>query len=185
MSVLKRALVTMAAAGAASSLMLAAASGAYAQTTTKTPTPFISHFNAVTTGPSTVPANGDVNPYGTAVVPRSEGLLQKGDVLVSNFNNSNNVQGTGTTIVEVSPSGVVTQFAQINAASLPGSCPGGVGLTTAKLPINDAGVLVVVCADAADAAASSKLLAVPAAAIVTMARLSTLMISRSFSPVSD
>jgi hypothetical protein len=50
--------------------MLAAASGAYAQTTTKTPTPFIGNFNTVTTGPSTVPANGDVNPYGTAVVPR-------------------------------------------------------------------------------------------------------------------
>jgi len=142
MSALKRAMVTMAAAGAASSLLLAAASGAYAQTTTKTPTPFISHFNTVTVGPSTVPANGDVNPYGTVVVPRSEGLLQKGDVLVSNFNDSNNVQGTGTTIVQVSPSGAVTQFAQINAASLPGSCPGGVGLTTALTVLSSGWVIV-------------------------------------------
>jgi hypothetical protein len=142
MSVLKRAMVTMAAAGAAGSLLLAAASGAYAQTTTKTPTPFIDHFNTVTTGPSTVPTNGDVNPYGTAVVPRSAGLLQKGSVLVSNFNDSNNVQGTGTTIVQVSPSGAVTQFAQINAASLPGSCPGGVGLTTALTVLSSGWVIV-------------------------------------------
>jgi hypothetical protein len=142
MSVLKRAMVTMAAAGAASSLLLAAAAGASAQTRTKTPTPFISHFSSVTTGPSTVPANGDVNPYGTAVVPRSEGLLQKGSVLVSNFNDSNNTQGTGTTIVQVSPSGAVTQFAQINAASLPGSCPGGVGLTTALSVLSSGWVIV-------------------------------------------
>jgi hypothetical protein len=142
MSVLKRAFVTMAAAGAASALLLAAASGAYAQTTTKTPAPFIGNFAVVTTGPSTVPANGDVNPYGTAVVPRSQGLLKKGDVLVSNFNNSNNAQGTGTTIVEVSPTGAVSQFALINAASLPGACPGGVGLTTALTVLSSGWVIV-------------------------------------------
>jgi hypothetical protein len=142
MSVLKRAMLTMAAAGAASSLLLAAASGAYAQTAARTPASFIGNFNTVTTGPSTVPANGDVNPYGTAVVPRSEGLLQKGSVLVSNFNDSNNVQGTGTTIVQVAPSGAVTQFAQINAASLPGSCPGGVGLTTALTVLSSGWVIV-------------------------------------------
>src|SRR5215475_15967387 len=54
---------------------------------------------------STVPANGDVNPYGVAVVPTSTGSLVKGDVLVSNFNNSGNLQGTGTTIVQISPGG--------------------------------------------------------------------------------
>jgi hypothetical protein len=80
---------------------------------------------------STVPANGDVNPYGVAVVPASTGSLVKGDVLVSNFNNSQNLQGTGTTIVQVSPGGQQTVFAQIGASSLPGPCPGGVGLTTA------------------------------------------------------
>jgi hypothetical protein len=55
---------------------------------------------------STVPANGDVNPYGVAFVPRSfppGGLLRGGDVIVSNFNNSANLQGTGTTIVRVNP----------------------------------------------------------------------------------
>src|ERR1022692_876 len=53
---------------------------------------------------STVPANGDVNPYGVAVVPRTlEGttLIQPGDILVSNFNNAQNLQGTGTTIVRI------------------------------------------------------------------------------------
>ena len=54
---------------------------------------------------STMPPNGDVNPYGVAYVPRgipTGGVLQGGDVLVSNFNNALNLQGTGTTIVRVS-----------------------------------------------------------------------------------
>ena len=52
---------------------------------------------------STVPANGDVNPYGVAFVPfgfPQGGLLKPGDILVSNFNNNQNLQGTGTTIVK-------------------------------------------------------------------------------------
>src|SRR2546429_7348052 len=92
---------------------------------------FIGPFTHNDTITSTVPGNGDVNPYGVAVVPTSTGSLVKGDVLVSNFNNSANEQGTGTTIVQVSPGGRRTLFAQINASSLPGPCPGGVGLTTA------------------------------------------------------
>ncbi|MHB8727346.1 MAG: NHL repeat-containing protein [Casimicrobiaceae bacterium] len=80
---------------------------------------------------STVPKNGDVNPYGMALVQRSTGRLVVGDVLVSNFNNAKNLQGTGTTIVEVSPAGSKALFATIDARSLPGACPGGVGLTTA------------------------------------------------------
>jgi len=80
---------------------------------------------------STVPANGDLNPYGVARVPVSTGALVEGNILVSNFNNSMNLQGTGTTIVQISPAGNASLFAQINASSLPGACPGGVGLTTA------------------------------------------------------
>jgi hypothetical protein len=57
---------------------------------------------------STVPANGDVNPYGVAFVPDSfntgAGPLKHGDVLVSNFNNVQNLQGTGTTIVRIAKS---------------------------------------------------------------------------------
>jgi hypothetical protein len=80
---------------------------------------------------STVPSNGDVNPYGLARVPQSKGSLVQGNLLVSNFNASSNFQGTGTTIVQISPSGGVSLFAQIDANTLPGPCPGGVGLTTA------------------------------------------------------
>ena len=57
---------------------------------------------------STIPANGDMNPYGVAFVPRDfpgGGSLAPGDVLVSNFNGSANVQGTGTSIVRLNPQG--------------------------------------------------------------------------------
>jgi hypothetical protein len=104
------------------------------------PVPYLSHFTTVTQVASTVPANGDVNPYGVANVPFSTGSLVRGDTLVSNFNASNNTQGTGTTIVEVAPTGGVNVFAQINP-NLPG-CPGGVGLTTALSVLNDGYVVV-------------------------------------------
>jgi hypothetical protein len=91
---------------------------------------------------STVPGNGDVNPYGVAVVPSTGGKLVKGDVLVSNFNDKANVQGTGKTIVELSPTGPRTTFAELGA--LPGSlsCPGGIGLTTALLVLPGGWVVV-------------------------------------------
>jgi hypothetical protein len=57
---------------------------------------------------STIPANGDVNPYGVAFVPDGfarGGTITEGDVLVSNFNNSGNQQGTGTTIIQLHPEG--------------------------------------------------------------------------------
>jgi hypothetical protein len=92
---------------------------------------FIGRFHRTSKVASTVPANGDVNPYGVAVVGASQGRLVKGDVLVSNFNNRKNQQGTGTTIMEISPNGMVTTFAHITRSMLPGRCPGGVGLTTA------------------------------------------------------
>ncbi|MDR3747123.1 MAG: hypothetical protein P4M04_03045 [Acidobacteriota bacterium] len=64
---------------------------------------------------STIPANGDVNPYGVAfvspsVTPPPQALFAPGDLLVSNFNNSQNLQGTGTTIVRVTPSGQTSLF---------------------------------------------------------------------------
>jgi hypothetical protein len=64
------------------------------------------------------PPNGDVNPYGVAIVPVSQGALVKGNVLVSNFNNSQNLQGTGTTIVQISSNGALSVFAHISANSL-------------------------------------------------------------------
>src|SRR5580704_3914591 len=121
------AVVTMIAAGGIS---------ARAQTT---------HFDTpggITVVASTIPANGDVNPYGVARVPDSKGSLIKGNLLVSNFNASSNFQGTGTTIVQISPSGGVSLFAQIDASTLPGSCPGGVGLTTALSVLRSGWVIV-------------------------------------------
>lgn len=91
----------------------------------------LNQFTTISTVASTVPANGDLNPYGVAEVQQSIGSLVAGHILVSNFNNSNNLQGTGSTIVDVAPNGTVKLFAQINANQLPGFCPGGVGLTTA------------------------------------------------------
>lgn len=91
---------------------------------------------------STVPANGDVNPYGLVRVPRSIGNLREGHYLVSNFNASSNLQGTGTTIVDVSPGGALSVFSEINSSSLPGPCPGGVGLTTALAVLQTGWVIV-------------------------------------------
>jgi len=91
---------------------------------------------------STVPANGDVNPYGIARVPESSGALVQGNILVSNFNNSANLQGTGTTIVQISPEGNTGLFAQIDPTNLPGPCPGGVGLTTALAVLRTGWVIV-------------------------------------------
>lgn len=62
---------------------------------------------------STVPSNGDVNPYGVAFAPKNVpagGGLQAGDILVSNFNNAQNLQGLGTTIVRVDKYGNVSTF---------------------------------------------------------------------------
>jgi hypothetical protein len=101
---------------------------------------FVGPLHHVTTLASTVPGNGDVNPYGVAVIPRSTGHLSQGNVLVSNFNDKANVQGTGTTIVEVTPSGHVSLFAQINPHLF--GCPGGVGLTTALTVLRSGWVIV-------------------------------------------
>jgi len=86
---------------------------------------------------TTVPTNGDVNPYGVAFIgnnfPVGSGPLAAGDVLVSNFNNSSNLQGTGSTIVHISKTGVQSLFFQ-------GTPP--LGLTTA-LGTLQAGFIVV------------------------------------------
>jgi hypothetical protein len=84
---------------AAAALLAAAATGAAAQT------PFVP--NNIST--STVPANGDTNPYGVAFVPSNfpaGGTIAPFDILVSNFNNSaakGSLQGTGSTIIVYTP----------------------------------------------------------------------------------
>lgn len=89
---------------------------------------------------STTPDNGDVNPYAIWVVKRTVGTVSAGDVLVDNFNNKSNNQGTGTTIVDVHPSGTVSVFAQL-PQTVPG-CPGGVGMTTAMVQLDTGWVIV-------------------------------------------
>ena len=102
----------------------------------------IASYAATKTVASTIPANGDLNPYGVAVVPSTIGALTQGNILVSNFNNSKNLQGTGTTIVQITPDGTVSLFAQIDASKLPGPCPGGIGLTTALVALKSGWVVV-------------------------------------------
>jgi hypothetical protein len=103
--------------------------------------PYIRRFHAITAGFSTVPGNGDINPYGCFVVPKTIGNLVKGNVLISNFNNSGNLQGTGTTIVQISPTGALTLFAQLDATKLPIS-PQLIGLTTALVVLKTGWVIV-------------------------------------------
>ena len=103
---------------------------------------FLGGLRTIATVASTIPANGDVNPYGVAVVQHSVGRLRRGWVLVSNFNAPSNAQGTGTTIVQISPTGQVRQFAQLDSSRLPGPCPGGIGLTTALSVLSSGWVVV-------------------------------------------
>ena len=85
------------------------------------PKPFLSN-NQVQ---STTPANGDVNPYGVAFVPNgfpTNGVVQPGDLLIANFNNAKNLQGTGTSIVQIrlgtiQAPGAVTRFATTGAGA--------------------------------------------------------------------
>jgi hypothetical protein len=151
-SILALAGVALVLAGCGSSSSTSSSSGTSAAASTATTTsgassaPFLANLRTVSKVASTVPANGDVNPYGIVSVPTSVGKLQAGQMLISNFNAKEsakeNGQGTGTTIVQVSTAGKVSPFATIDAKTLPGPCPGGVGLTTA-LNILPGGYVVV------------------------------------------
>jgi hypothetical protein len=88
---------------------------------------------------STIPSNGDVNPYGVAFVPPdfpAGGQLNPGDLLISNFNNNQNIQGTGTTIIRVTPNGQTSLFFQ-------GTAP--LGLSTGLAVLKAGFVLVANC----------------------------------------
>jgi hypothetical protein len=78
--------------------------------------PIIPNLPATPTfSPSTVPSNGDVNPYGVAFIPHNfvaGGAVHPGDIIVSNFNDSGNTQGTGTTIVRITPDAQTSLFFQ-------------------------------------------------------------------------
>ncbi len=90
---------------------------------------------------STVPPNGDQNPYAIVIAPVSAGKIQKGDVLVDNFNDRNNLQGLGTTIVNYNPTTKKLSLFAAIPRNLP-QCPGGVGLTTAMTMLKTGWVIV-------------------------------------------
>jgi hypothetical protein len=131
MSLLRRLTVAAVAAGALAATGLAGAVAAQAKPAGPT---YLSNFNTETPISSAVPPNGDQNPYGVFIVQQSTGRLHAGNILLSDFNNSTdlgNLQGTGRSIVQITPGGQLSVFATIDPASLPGPCPGGVGLDTA------------------------------------------------------
>ena len=107
---------------AGSLLLVLPASAPRAQEKDDDSRPFLpAHVRVV----STIPANGDLNPYGVAFVPSkfpAGGAVNPGDILVSNFNSKANLQGTGTTIVRIQGSGPASVFFQ-------GTAP--LGLSTA------------------------------------------------------
>ncbi|HLJ04379.1 MAG TPA: hypothetical protein VKT31_13120 [Solirubrobacteraceae bacterium] len=104
--------------------------------------PYLTQFSTTSTIASAVPTSGpsmgDQNPYGVAVVRHTEGDLIRGDILVSDFNNAQNEQGTGSTIMEISPSGAAHIFAVVPQ---PTSTP-AVGLTTALVELRQGFVVV-------------------------------------------
>ena len=136
----KRMAAAAAAAGTITALGLALSPAASAQPAGSGA--YLSHFSKLTTIASTVPHNGDVNPYGIFIVRHTIGRLRAGNILISNFNNKANLQGTGTTIVQITPGGHRSLFASINAKKLPGPCPGGVGLSTALVVLPGGWVVV-------------------------------------------
>jgi hypothetical protein len=88
---------------------------------------------------STIPDNGDTNPYAIIFAPVTAGKVHEGDILVDNFNNLSNLQGTGTTIVDYNPTTKKTTL----FAKLPQRLPQcGVGLTTAMVMLKSGWVIV-------------------------------------------
>jgi hypothetical protein len=118
------------------------------------PPAFLDRIHRQTTLTSTVPDNGDQNPYAIVVAPVSAGVVHKDDVLVTNFNNDGNLQGLGTTIVAYNPATKkLTTFAAL-PRNLSG-CPGGVGLTTAMTMLKS-GWVIVGSAPSADGTTATK-----------------------------
>jgi hypothetical protein len=90
---------------------------------------------------TTVPDNGDQNPYAIVVAPVAAGKILKDDVLIDNFNDLSNLQGLGTTIVDYNPTTKQTTLFASVPRHLP-ACPGGVGMTTAMTMLKTGWVIV-------------------------------------------
>jgi hypothetical protein len=105
------------------------------------PAGFLETIHRHSTLTSTVTDNGDLNPYAVVVAPASAGKIAAGDVLVDNFNNISNLQGTGTTIVGYRPATKQTYLVAKLPQTIAG-CPGGVGLTTAMTMLKSGWIIV-------------------------------------------
>ena len=102
---------------------------------------FLASLKDETVVASTVPANGDANPYGVVVAPISIGRIHRGEILVSNWNSAQNLQGLGTTIVAVDPATHRSHLFAGVPRHLPG-CPGGVGMSTSLAMLRSGYVIV-------------------------------------------
>lgn len=112
-----------------------------AQAETASTTGFLEHLKTERLVTSTVPPNGDQNPYAMVMSPVTSGKLEKGALLVGNFNNKGNLQGTGSTIISYNPATRTTSV----FAALPdkiSGCPGGVGLSTALAILKSGWVII-------------------------------------------
>ncbi|MBC8749861.1 sugar lactone lactonase YvrE [Paraburkholderia sp. WC7.3d] len=132
-------------AARAARALLAAMAGAAALTMAASaqaePQGFLETIKRHTTLINTVPDNGDQNPYALVVAPVSAGTVKQGDVLVGNFNNSTNLQGTGSTIIDYHPdTRQMTVFATVPRDLK--ECPGGIGLSTAMTMLKSGWVIV-------------------------------------------
>jgi DNA-binding beta-propeller fold protein YncE len=117
------------------------ASGLISSVAHAAPIGFLETLHKHTTLINTVPSNGDQNPYAIVVAPVSSGTVKQGDVLVGNFNNSANLQGTGSTIINYHPdSKEMTVFATVPRDLK--DCPGGIGLSTAMTMLKSGWVIV-------------------------------------------
>jgi hypothetical protein len=101
----------------------------------------LSNIHRHVTVTTTVTNNGDLNPYAVIVAPVAAGKIQQGDVLVDNFNNISNLQGTGTTIIDYNPVTRRTSLVAKLPQKLP-QCPGGIGLTTAMTMLKSGWIIV-------------------------------------------
>ena len=90
---------------------------------------------------TTVTVNGDLNPYAVVIAPIAAGSIREGDVLVDNFNDNSNLQGTGTTIIDYDPATGKTALVARLPQHLP-QCPGGIGLTTAMTMLKSGWIIV-------------------------------------------
>jgi hypothetical protein len=120
------------AAGTYTYMLTCNGAGGNASVTTSSVTVMPSILSALATagkitsiGSTIDPTNGDQNPYGLAIAPKTAGLITAGDLVVCNFNNGNtgampNTQGLGTTIIGLHPAAGSTPYRIAQSADLQG-----------------------------------------------------------------